>query len=152
MREVPAVRGNAAVPWAVLQKQEPLDEPELELLRRHPTVGANILGVAPALAGVAEIVRSSHERYDGLGYPLGLSGDAIPLASRILAASDAFDAMLSDRSYSPSISEEGALEELRRTAGSQFDPVVVAAFVAALRERRASARPGSRAAPVLRRG
>jgi diguanylate cyclase (GGDEF)-like protein len=132
--------GKIAVPYAVLHKEGPLDDDEWEMLRRHATIGANILSAAPALAGVAEIVRHHHERFDGAGYPQGLSGTEIPLGSRILFACDSFDAMVSDRSYSPAMSEELALDELRRNAGTQFDPVVVAAFSAEHRAQRATRR------------
>jgi diguanylate cyclase (GGDEF)-like protein len=132
--------GKIAIPYAVLHKVGPLDDDEWEMMRRHATIGANILSAAPALAGVAEIVRHHHERFDGTGYPQGLSGTDIPLGSRILFACDSFDAMVSDRSYSPAMSEELALDELRRNAGTQFDPLVVAAFSAEHRAQRATTR------------
>jgi diguanylate cyclase (GGDEF)-like protein len=122
--------GKIAIPYAILHKPGPLDEGEWELMRRHPTIGANILSAAPALGKVAEIVRSSHERFDGGGYPLGIAGAEIPLASRIVFVCDAYDAMVSSRAYSSPMSDEGALEQLRRGAGSQFDPEVVVAFCA----------------------
>ena len=75
-------------------------------MRRHPVIGANILNAAPALTGVATIVRSSHERFDGKGYPDGLLGDQIPLASRIVFACDCFDAITSDRAYRPGAAGE----------------------------------------------
>ncbi len=122
--------GKVAIPFAVLHKPGPLDEDEWELIRRHPAIGANVLSAAPALARVAEIVRSTHERHDGTGYPRGLSGEQIPLASRIVFVCDSFDAMISERPYGPARSEVEALEELRRCAGTQFDPRVVDAFLA----------------------
>jgi diguanylate cyclase (GGDEF)-like protein/putative nucleotidyltransferase with HDIG domain len=128
--------GKIAIPYAVLHKAGPLDDNEWEMMRRHATIGANILSAAPALAGVAEIVRHHHERFDGAGYPQGLSGSEIPLGSRIVFVCDSFDAMVSDRPHSAPMSEEGALDELRRNAGAQFDPSVVEAFIA---ERRAAA-------------
>jgi diguanylate cyclase (GGDEF)-like protein len=130
--------GKIAIPYAVLHKEGPLDDDEWEMMRRHSTIGANILSAAPALAGVAEIVRHHHERFDGAGYPQGLSGTDIPLGSRILFVCDSFDAMISDRPYRPSMSEELALDELRRNAGTQFDPVVVAAFSAEQSAQRAT--------------
>jgi diguanylate cyclase (GGDEF)-like protein len=122
--------GKIAIPYTLLHKAGPLDAQEWEMMRRHPTIGANILASAPALGNVAEIVRHSHERFDGLGYPLGLAGIEIPLASRIVFACDSFDAMTSDRPYSPPMSVEGALYELQRCAGTQFDPDVVEAITA----------------------
>ncbi|MEO9175429.1 MAG: HD domain-containing phosphohydrolase [Gaiellales bacterium] len=122
--------GKIAIPYAVLHKPTALDDGEWAMMRRHPTIGANILRAAPALGQVAEIVRNSHERFDGKGYPLGLAGTQIPLASRIIFVCDAFDAMVSERVYSSPMSEEGALDQLRKHAGSQFDPDVVSAFCA----------------------
>jgi diguanylate cyclase (GGDEF)-like protein/putative nucleotidyltransferase with HDIG domain len=122
--------GKIAIPYAVLHKEGPLNENEWEMMRRHSTIGANILSAAPALAGVAEIVRHHHERYDGTGYPQGLAGEDIPRGSRIVFVCDSFDAMVSRRPYSSPMSPEGALDELRRNAGTQFDPQVVEAFAA----------------------
>ncbi len=122
--------GKVAIPYAVLQKPGPLDEQEWELMRRHPTIGAAVLSAAPALARVAEIVRATHECHDGSGYPRGLSGDEIPLASRIVFVCDSFDAMTSQRPYALAKSEAQALAELRSCAGLQFDPHVVDAFIA----------------------
>jgi diguanylate cyclase (GGDEF)-like protein/putative nucleotidyltransferase with HDIG domain len=139
--------GKIAIPFAVLHKAAPLDEAEWEMIRRHPTIGANILSAAPALARVAEIVRGSHERHDGGGYPRGLKGPGIELASRIVFVCDAFDAMVADRPYRAAMSDEGALDELRRNAGTQFDPDVVAAFCAEYHDRLA-AEPASPVAHV----
>ncbi|HXN38133.1 MAG TPA: HD domain-containing phosphohydrolase [Solirubrobacteraceae bacterium] len=122
--------GKVAIPFEILHKAGPLDEHEWALMARHPTIGARVLSAAPALTGVAEIVSSTHERYDGTGYPLGLAGEAIPLAARIVFVCDSYDAMISKCPYGQSKSEEEALAELRRCAGSQFDPRVVAAFLA----------------------
>jgi len=122
--------GKVAIPFAVLNKPGPLDAEEWELMRRHPAIGANILSAAPALARVSEIVRSTHERHDGSGYPRGLAGEQIPLASRIVFVCDSFDAMISERPYEQAKTEEDALQELRRCAGTQFDPQVVEAFIA----------------------
>jgi diguanylate cyclase (GGDEF)-like protein/putative nucleotidyltransferase with HDIG domain len=127
--------GKIAIPYAVLHKPGPLDEQEWEMMRRHATIGANILSAAPALGHVAEIVRHHHERWDGQGYPQGLAGTDIPLASRIVFVCDSFDAMVSARPHSQPMSEEGALDELRRNSGTQFDPRVVDAFVAARHDR-----------------
>ena len=99
--------------------------------------------VSEAEQRAAKIVRSTHERYDGNGYPDQLSGEEIPLASRIIAVCDSFDAMTSDRPYRTAMSPEGALSELRRGAGTQFDPTVVEAFIATMAGgRRAGAAAG----------
>ena len=124
--------GKLAVPAAILNKPGALDEEEWAFMRRHTVLGEGILGAASALGSVATLVRSSHERYDGTGYPDGLAGEAIPLASRIVFVCDAFDAMTSSRSYQAAMHEEAALAELRRGAGSQFDPLAVEAFCAEL--------------------
>jgi two-component system, cell cycle response regulator len=120
--------GKAAIPAAILDKSGPLDEREWEFMRRHPTIGERIALAAPALAGTAAIIRSTHERIDGHGYPDGLTGQNIPIGSRIIAVCDAFDAMTSDRSYRPAISTDAALDELKRHAGTQFDATVVEEF------------------------
>jgi two-component system, cell cycle response regulator len=122
--------GKMAVPDAILEKPAGLDQAETELIRQHTVIGERILAVSPALRGVGALVRHSHERYDGHGYPDGLVGDEIPLGSRIIAACDAFDAMTSERPYQPAIPVDDALDELRRCAGGQFDPLVVHAFCA----------------------
>jgi two-component system, cell cycle response regulator len=123
--------GKVAVPDEILDKPGPLDEGEWEFIRRHTVIGERIIAAAPALGGVAALVRSSHERFDGAGYPDRLAGEEIPLGSRIVAVADAFDAMTSTRSYSAAQTPNEALTELRRCAGAQFDPVVVEAFAAA---------------------
>jgi two-component system, cell cycle response regulator len=126
--------GKVAVPESILNKPGPLDDGEWEFIRRHTLIGERIIGAAPALEAVAMLVRSSHERWDGDGYPDALAGEAIPLGSRIVAVADAFEAMTSARPYSPPMSEAEALQELRSCAGGHFDPVVVEAFCAALAE------------------
>jgi diguanylate cyclase (GGDEF)-like protein len=122
--------GKVAIPASVLHNTEPLDAAEWEIMRRHPTIGANVLAAAPALSKVAAIVLASHERYDGTGYPRGLAGDEIPLPARIVFVCDSFDAMTSVRPYGEAKSEQEALDELRRGSGTQFDPDVVSAFIA----------------------
>jgi two-component system, cell cycle response regulator len=120
--------GKIAVPDAILDKPGPLDPVEWSFMRRHPLIGERILLAAPALRPVARLVRSSHERWDGGGYPDGLRGDEIPLGARVVAVCDAFDAMTTERPYREPIPESQALAELRRCAGTQFDPMVVDAF------------------------
>ena len=120
--------GKTAIPASILDKPGPLDEREWEFMRRHPLIGERIVLAAPALAGSAPLIRSSHERVDGGGYPDGLAGEEIPLGARIVAVCDAFDAMTSQRSYRGPTSVEAALKELRSHAGTQFDTAVVEAF------------------------
>ena len=124
--------GKAAIPDAILEKEGALTEEELAFIRRHTVIGERILRAAPALARAAVLVRSSHERVDGMGYPDGLSGADIPLGSRIIAACDAYDAMVSERPYGVALSMEEAVSELRRMAGSQFDPAIVEVLVEVL--------------------
>jgi diguanylate cyclase (GGDEF)-like protein len=121
--------GKVAIPDLVLGKPGPLDEDEWRLMRTHTIVGERLLSAVPPLGPVAPIVRSSHERWDGLGYPDGLAGEAIPLAARVVAACDAFDAMLSERPYCAGLPLDDAVRELRANAGSQFDPAVVDVLV-----------------------
>jgi diguanylate cyclase (GGDEF)-like protein len=126
--------GKIAIPDAILNKPGPLDEQEWKYMRRHTIIGQRIVSAAPALTEVGELVRSSHERHDGGGYPDGLAGDAIPTGARIISVCDAFDAMTSNRAYRVAMTTTDALAELRRCSGAQFDPAVVAAFEATLRE------------------
>jgi diguanylate cyclase (GGDEF)-like protein len=121
--------GKVAIPDLVLGKPGPLDEEEWRLMRTHTIVGERLLCSVPTLEPVGAIVRSTHERWDGLGYPDGLAGDEIPLAARVVAVCDAFDAMLSERPYCLGLPVEDAVRELRGNAGSQFDPAVVDALV-----------------------
>jgi HD-GYP domain-containing protein (c-di-GMP phosphodiesterase class II) len=123
-----------AIPDAILLKTGPLDNDEWVFVRRHTLTGEWILSAAPALANVAKLVRSSHERWDGGGYPDGLAGEEIPLESRIVAVCDAYAAMRSDRPYRAAMPHADALSELRAHAGTQFDPHVVAAALDVLRE------------------
>jgi HD-GYP domain-containing protein (c-di-GMP phosphodiesterase class II) len=97
-------------------------------MRQHTVIGQRILGAVPALQGVGTIVRATHERWDGGGYVDGLAGEAIPLAARIIAVCDAFEAMTAIRPYAAPATTREALDELRRCAGTQFDPGVVRAF------------------------
>jgi two-component system, cell cycle response regulator len=120
--------GKMAVPAEILAKPGPLGAAEVELMRRHTLMGEAMIGAAPTLRPVAVLVRASHERWDGLGYPDGLRGEAIPLGARIVAVCDAFSAMCEERPYGHVLSEAEAVAELRRCAGTQFDPRVVRAF------------------------
>jgi two-component system cell cycle response regulator len=121
--------GKLAVPDAILHKPGPLDEAEWEFMQSHVLIGERILAAAPALFDVAAVVRSSHENFDGTGYPDGLAGEAIPIGSRIIAACDALDAMLTHREYRKARDLADALAELESQAGTQFDPRVIAALV-----------------------
>jgi len=120
--------GKIGIADAVLLKPGCLTESETAEMRRHCEMGAAILDVHDAMSEIAQIVRYHHERWDGRGYPDGLSGGAIPLGARIIAVADAFNAMTSDRVYRPAMPLERAWSELRGYAGTQFDPEVVGVF------------------------
>jgi diguanylate cyclase (GGDEF)-like protein len=122
--------GKVGVPDAILNKPDALTDDELEFIHRHTLIGERIVRRAPALAAVARLVRSSHERWDGQGYPDGLATTDIPLGARIVSVCDAFNAMVSDRPYRDGLPADEALAELRRCAGAQFDPAAVEALVA----------------------
>jgi HD-GYP domain-containing protein (c-di-GMP phosphodiesterase class II) len=135
--------GKIAIPDEILLKPGPLDAGEWRFMERHTLIGERIIAGAPGLAPVAAMVRSSHERWDGRGYPDRLAGQEIPLGARIVAVCDAYDAMTKDRSYRDGMAPGRALRELRRCAGTQFDPAVVDAFERAVqalpaRERKAA--------------
>ena len=127
--------GKVAVPDEILGKPGELDEREWEFIHQHTVVGERILRASPLFRNAATVVRSSHERWDGTGYPDGLVGEEIPLASRIVSACDAFEAMTTSRPYRVARTTHDALEELRRCSGTQFDPRIVAVLVAVVRER-----------------
>ena len=124
--------GEVGIPDAILEKPGALDESEWELIRHHTILGAQILNAAPPLRPVARIVRATHERWDGRGYPDGLAAEAIPLGARIVAACDAYAAMVGERPYARTLSHSEACRELQLEAGKQFDPQVVDAFLAVL--------------------
>jgi diguanylate cyclase (GGDEF)-like protein len=121
--------GKVGIPDAILNKPSGLTDGEWEFIYQHTILGERILHGAPALRPVARLVRASHERWDGRGYPDGLRGEEIPLGARIVSVCDAYEAMTADRSYRAAVSHELACQELRRSAGSQFDPQVVEAFL-----------------------
>lgn len=131
--------GKVAVPDAILAKPGPLRAEEWTFVRRHTVIGERILSGVSALEGVARLVRSSHERWDGTGYPDRLAGEAIPLGARIVAVADAFAAMTAGRPYRSPRAAAAALAELRDCAGGQFDPAVVEAFMAVHRGGRSTA-------------
>jgi two-component system, cell cycle response regulator len=118
--------GKVAIPDAILNKPGQLNQDEWAFVRRRTLIGERIIGAAPALAQAARLVRSTHERFGGGGYPDGLAGEQIPLGARVIAACDAFTAMTHPRSYAPQLTVQQAIAELHRCAGEQFDPQVVA--------------------------
>jgi diguanylate cyclase (GGDEF)-like protein len=126
--------GKVGIPDAILNKPAPLDHGEWEFMRQHTILGERILNAAPALRPVARLVRASHERWDGTGYPDRLGGRDIPLGARIVAVCDAYHAMTADRAYRRGLPHDDACHELRAGAGTQFDPVVVDAFLAAMHD------------------
>jgi HD-GYP domain-containing protein (c-di-GMP phosphodiesterase class II) len=121
--------GKVGIPESVLCKPGPLTEDEWAIMRTHPAIGAQIVEPIRFLEGAVEIVRTHHERWDGRGYPIGLRGEQIPLAARVFAIADCFDAMTSDRPYRSAMSFDQAFEEIRLGAGTQFDPDVVSVFL-----------------------
>ena len=125
--------GKVGIGNEILNKPDKVDEKEMEILKTHSRVGATILARAPQFACCAPIILYHHERYDGSGYPEGLKGEEIPLGARILAIADAFAAMTSERPYSKALPIEEALEELKRGAGTQFDPKLVDVFLSIMK-------------------
>lgn len=123
--------GKIGIPDAILTKPSALTDAEYEQMKRHSTLGEQIVAAA-GLSTEARWVRHHHERYDGTGYPDGLAGEDIPLQSRIILTADAFEAMTSDRPYRMALGRDVAIAELRRCAGTQFDRSVVQAFCRAL--------------------
>jgi len=121
--------GKLKVPDSILQKPGRLTEEEWEIMRRHPIWGAEMLSKISALKGIDRIVRYHHERWDGKGYPDGLSGEEIPFLSRILGICDSFQAMISDRPYRVALTIPQAIEELQKEKGKQFDPDLVDIFI-----------------------
>ena len=123
--------GKIHIPKAIINKPGPLDDEEWAVMKTHTVEGQRMLErVGGVLARVGAVVRASHERWDGAGYPDGLSGEAIPLAARIVSACDAYNAMTTDRSYRRALPVADAVAELERCAGSQFDPAVIEALIA----------------------
>ena len=127
--------GKVGVPESILCKEGPLTTEEWDVMRSHPLVGADIVSPMGFLAETVTLIRHHHERFDGSGYPDGLRGEAIPLAARIFAVADAFDAMTSDRPYRDSLGIERAVTEIRRASDTQFDPEIVRTFVEMVEDR-----------------
>jgi len=120
--------GKIALPEATLSRRGPLTARDWKLLHKHPLLGAQMVAATRALEGAEPVVRCHHERWDGHGYPAKMPGEEIPLAARIFAVADAFDAITSDRNYRPGGSVSEARQAIRAGAGTQFDPKVVAAL------------------------
>jgi diguanylate cyclase (GGDEF)-like protein len=128
--------GKLGIPDEIIVKPGPLSDEEWEFMKQHTVMGEQIIAAAgPSLERIGPLVRASHERWDGNGYPDGLAGEEIPLGARIIAICDSFRAMLDERAYKPAMSFTDALAELRRCAGTQFDPQLVEVFCRLLSER-----------------
>jgi putative nucleotidyltransferase with HDIG domain len=121
--------GKMAIPDSILRKPGPLDNDEKQIMRTHCEIGYNVLTRIPFLRDAAEIVSAHQEFFDGTGYPRGLRGEAIPLGARVLSIANALDAMISDQPYRQALSVSHAREEIRRCAGTQFDPKIVEVFL-----------------------
>ncbi|HEY7416436.1 MAG TPA: HD-GYP domain-containing protein [Ktedonobacteraceae bacterium] len=127
--------GKIAVPATILNKPDLLEEQEWAIMRRHPEVGYSMLIEAGGTYSyIAPLVLAHHERWDGLGYPHGLAGEAIPLGARILTVVDAYNAMTEERPYRQSLTQDEAKAEIRRCAGSHYDPAVVEALLLVLEQ------------------
>ncbi|RLE10553.1 hypothetical protein DRJ00_01015 [Candidatus Aerophobetes bacterium] len=124
--------GKISIPDGILNKPAPLTEEEYAEIKKHAALGAGILSNIESLKEVSKIIRHHHEWYNGEGYPDGLTGEEIPLGSRIISVADAYQAMTSDRPYRKAFSKEKAIAELERGAGSQFDPKIVRIFIGIL--------------------
>ena len=120
--------GKIHISETTLTKRNALNESEIREIQDHPRIGSEMILDIPYLSGAVDIIKYHHERWDGGGYPDGLSGEAIPPGARIVALADAFDAMITERPYSPAVSIEEAFLEIQRCKGRQYDPRVVAAF------------------------
>ena len=126
--------GKISIPDRILNKPGPLSKEEYAEVKKHPILGANIFSNIDSLKEVSGIIRHHHEWYNGRGYPEGLKAEEIPLGSRIISVTDAYQAMTSDRPYRRAFSKEKAIYELKRCAGSQFDPEIVKVFMEILNE------------------
>ena len=135
--------GKLGMPEKILLKNGPLELAEWQYVENHPKIGSQILEKVQQLRSIVPTVRHHHERYDGHGYPYGLSGKDIPLLARIIAVADSFDAMISDRHYRKALSPEQALEEMRRCAGTQFDPEIVEVFAKMVEEELKQEKPAA---------
>lgn len=121
--------GKVGIPDHIINKPGPLDDDEWQIMRTHPVIGWQLVKPIKVLGDAVKIVRQHHERWDGRGYPEGLAGEEIYLPARIFALIDAFDAITSERPYQRALPIHAALEEIERSAGTQFDPELAAAFI-----------------------
>lgn len=121
--------GKNSIDKRIINKPGPLTEQEWDLIKMHPTIGYRILSSSPKMKEIAKYVLYHHERFDGLGYPIGLMQDEIPLISRIISVADAYDAMINQRSYRKTLSIDEAIQELLKNKGKQFDPDIVDIFI-----------------------
>lgn len=137
--------GKIGVPLSVITKPTKLTDEEWAMIKEHPVLGAELIRPMAFLKNILPMIRQDHERYDGKGYPDGLKENEISIGARIIAIADAYDTMVSGRSYKPALSKEQALEELKRGSGTQFDPEMVGIFVKIL-NRELSPRTGSKSA------
>ena len=126
--------GKVAIPHQVLLKKGKLNDEEFEIMKQHTVKGYRIANASPELSGIADCILSHHEKWDGTGYPNKLKGEEIPLLARIISAVDSHDVMVHDRPYHHAMPEEDAIKELRRCAGTQFDPHVIEVFTKLLEE------------------
>lgn len=140
--------GKIGVPDAIVNKPGPLDEGEWEQMKEHPVIGAGLVASVESLAYLVPVIRAEHERWDGWGYPDGLSGEEIPVASRIVFACGAYHAMTSDRPYRGAMGEEAAMEELERNAGTQFCPHTVRTLLSVFRDRHMVEEEASKVVPL----
>jgi len=121
--------GKVAIPETILLKEGKLTEKEWAVIKRHPEIGFNIAQSSPQIIHIAKFILACHENWDGSGYPNGLAGESIPIVSRVISIADAYDVMTSERIYKKAMSKPEAIEELKRCAGTQFDPVLVNKFI-----------------------
>ena len=121
--------GKIAIPEYILNKPSSLNSWEMQVMRKHPTIGADILSSVPFPYPVIPFVRYHHEKWDGTGYPDGLKGEQIPLGARILAIADCYDALRSDRPYRPKLDREIAIEHIKSESGKAYDPAIVEKFL-----------------------
>lgn len=144
--------GRIEISRDILNKRGPLSDEERAIIKRHTLYGVQIIEPIRSLESILSIVLHHHERYDGQGYPAGLAGQDIPLLARVLAVADAFDAMMSHRPYRDAMSLEAALEEIRRGRGTQFDPAIADAFLAAIANHQELVFPNRRREPCAAEG
>jgi response regulator RpfG family c-di-GMP phosphodiesterase len=133
--------GKIGISDSILRKTEPLDQAEWAMMKNHTIIGYELAASIPSVAHIAPAIRAEHERWDGTGYPDGLGGTDIPIASRIVLACDAYHAMISDRPYRRAMSNDDAIKELLTNSGSQFDPAVAEALISVINNESDLSRP-----------